>query len=266
MKLAFTSLAYPELTLSEVLERVRRFGFDGLELRVAEDGQHLKPIYPVPRQELELIKSSGVKLSNLSGYASFAMPNDQERARNEELLRVLILIARELEAPGVRVYGGRVTDDVDKAAERIITSLNRVVKFAEDNGVAIMMETHDDWVKASNLRKLLRGLDEGVGILLDFANVVAAGEDLDNVLELVKGRVKHVHVKNFKLVNGKIRYTIPDDPAGLVPIRKVVDYLRGIGFQGYLSVEWEKKWHPELEPGDEILPKYLSYLRSIIKT
>jgi len=264
MKLAFTSLAYPELTLSEVLERTRRFGFDGLELRVADDGQHLKPMYPVPRQELELIKSSGVRLSNLAGYASFAMPNDQERARNEETLRTLILIARELEAPGVRVYGGRVTDDVDKAAERIITSLNRVADFAEDNGVVIMMETHDDWVKAVNLRKLLNGLDGRIGILLDFANVVAAGENLDNVLELVKDRVKHVHVKNFKLVNGKIRYTTPDDSAGLVPIRRVIDYLRGIGFNGYLSVEWEKKWHPELEPGDEVLPKYLSYLRALI--
>jgi hypothetical protein len=46
MRIAFTSLAYPELTLGEVLERVRRFGYDGLELRVADDGQHLRPNLP----------------------------------------------------------------------------------------------------------------------------------------------------------------------------------------------------------------------------
>jgi sugar phosphate isomerase/epimerase len=264
MRIAFTSLAYPELTLGEVLERVRRFGYDGLELRVADDGQHLRPIYPVPKPELELIKSSGVKLSDLAGYASFSMPDDKERARNEEVLRTLILIARELGTPGVRVYGGRVIDDVDKAARRIVDSLNRLVKFANDNGVLILMETHDDWVRVVNLGKLMKDLDEDVGILLDFANVVAAGENLDAVLELVKGRIRHVHVKNFRRINGKIRYTRPDDPEGLVPIKKVVDYLRNIGYNGYLSVEWEKKWHPELEPGDEILPLYLRYLRGLL--
>lgn len=264
MRVAFTSLAYPELTLAEVLERVKRFGFDALELRVADDGQHLRPIYPVPKPELELIRSSGVKLCSLAGYASFATPNDNERTRNEEVLRTLIMIAHELDAPAVRVYGGRVIDDPDKAARRITESLNKVAKFAEDYGVTILMESHDDWVKVNNMSKILTNLDERIGILLDFANVVAAGENLNEYLNLVKGRIRHVHVKNFKRINGKIRYTRPDDPDGLVPIKEVIDYLRSIGYDGYLSVEWEKRWHPELEPADEVLPIYLSYLRNLL--
>ena len=264
MKVAFTSLAYPELTLVEVLERVRRFGFDGLELRVADDGQHVKPTYPVPREVLELVRSYNVKLSDLAGYASFAMPDEAERGRNEEVLRTLILMARELEAPGVRVYGGRVVDDVDKAAVRIADSLNRLAKFAGDNGVLILLETHDDWVKAANLKKLLNLLDPEVYILYDFANVLRAGESHEEVFELIKGRVRHVHVKNFKVVGGKVRYTTPDDPEGRVPIAKIIGDLKKAGYDGYLSVEWEKKWNPDLEPGDVILPKYLTYLRSIL--
>lgn len=262
--IAFTSLAYPELDLRGVLERVVKFGFDGLELRVADDGQHLKPTYPIPREAVELIRSYGVKLSDLAGYASFAMPDDRERARNEEVVRTLVLIAHDLGAPGIRVYGGRVVDTVNAAASRIKESLNKLVDFAEKNGVVIMLETHDDWVRAANLRLLLNGLDERIGIVYDFANVFAAGERHEDVFALIRGRVRHVHVKNFKIVNGKIRYTRPDDPEGKVPIKSVIDDLKAAGYSGYLSIEWEKKWHPELEPGDEILPIYLRYLRSIL--
>jgi beta-glucosidase len=38
--------------------------------------------------------------------------------------------------------------------------------------------------------------------------------------------------------------TLPGE--GDLPIREMVNYLNENGYDGYFSLEWEKKWHPEL--------------------
>ncbi|WP_016731804.1 sugar phosphate isomerase/epimerase family protein [Saccharolobus islandicus] len=128
MKIVFSSLAYPELSLREVVERVDRFGFDGLELRVSDDGKHLKPELPINREALETLSS--VEISDLAGYARFSSADENERRKNEKLLETLIKIANTLNTLGVRVHGGEFTDN--NAISRIAESLNKISKLAED--------------------------------------------------------------------------------------------------------------------------------------
>ncbi|MCH4816275.1 MAG: sugar phosphate isomerase/epimerase [Saccharolobus sp.] len=128
----FSSLAYPELSLREVVKRVDRFGFNGLELRVSDDGKHLKPELPISREALETLLS--VKISDLAGYTGFSSADENER-RNEKLLEILIKMANALNALGVRVHGGESTDN--NAISRIAESLNRMSKLAEDYYVKV---------------------------------------------------------------------------------------------------------------------------------
>jgi hypothetical protein len=46
-----------------------------------------------------------------------------------------------------------------------------------------------------------------------------------------------------------------------VPVRKFVTRLRGIGYDGYVTVEWEKAWLPGLAEPEEILPDSIKKLR-----
>ncbi|ACR42922.1 hypothetical protein [Saccharolobus islandicus] len=85
MKIVFSSLAYPELSLREVVERVDRFGFDGLELRVSDDGKHLKPELPINREALETLSS--VEISDLAGYARFSSADENERRKKRKIIR-----------------------------------------------------------------------------------------------------------------------------------------------------------------------------------
>lgn len=32
------------------------------------------------------------------------------------------------------------------------------------------------------------------------------------------------------------------------------------GYEGYLSFEWEKKWHPELPDASEAFPAFIQYM------
>ncbi|WP_338598922.1 sugar phosphate isomerase/epimerase [Sulfolobus tengchongensis] len=258
MKIVFSSLAYPELGLKEVVERVNRFGFDGLELRVADDGRHLKPEFPISREILEILSS--IKISDLAGYARFSSEDENERRRNERILETLIKIANILNALGVRIYGGEFSEE--NVIHKIADSLNRMSKIARDYSVKILVETHDSLARKDNLVKLIENLDYEIGFVYDPANVIFAGDSHDEVYPLIAKRIFQVHIKDFVIRDNKRIFVEPGK--GVVPLSKIIKDLKVDNYKYYVSVEWEKLWHPEIEDSDVILPKYLSYLRKII--
>ena len=48
---------------------------------------------------------------------------------------------------------------------------------------------------------------------------------------------------------------------GSIPIGDIVSTLLNDGYDGYFSLEWEKKWHPELPEIEEALKAYVSMMR-----
>jgi sugar phosphate isomerase/epimerase len=42
---------------------------------------------------------------------------------------------------------------------------------------------------------------------------------------------------------------------GTVPLSELYDQLRRLGYQGWLSLEWESKWHPDARPLAEALSR-----------
>jgi sugar phosphate isomerase/epimerase len=59
--------------------------------------------------------------------------------------------------------------------------------------------------------------------------------------------IAHIHVKD-----GRPNGSLPGDwelcllNEGMVPLREAFSALRHSGYDGYLSLEWEKLWHPEI--------------------
>ena len=49
---------------------------------------------------------------------------------------------------------------------------------------------------------------------------------------------------------------------GEVPVREMLATLMGHAYLGSVSVEWEKRWHPEIEAAELALPQHLSLLRT----
>jgi hypothetical protein len=47
---------------------------------------------------------------------------------------------------------------------------------------------------------------------------------------------------------------------GEVPVRELLQLLYGGGYAGWISVEWQKRWHPEIEEPEVALPQHLSLL------
>jgi sugar phosphate isomerase/epimerase len=52
---------------------------------------------------------------------------------------------------------------------------------------------------------------------------------------------------------------------GDVPVQKFLTRLRGIGYDGWVTIEWEKAWLPNIAEPEEILPDSIKKLREWTK-
>ena len=66
--------------------------------------------------------------------------------------------------------------------------------------------------------------------------------------------IKHLHLKDASLVNGKHAYCLIGQ--GVAPLTEAMDSLKEANYKGYYSFEWEKKWHPEIQEPDIAFPHF----------
>ena len=97
-----------------------------------------------------------------------------------------------------------------------------------------------------------------VRVLWDLAHPFTAGETIAESAAQFDGFICHVHVKDHtadhKLVLlGK----------GIVPLDEAFSELKRMRYSGYVSLEWEKTWHPELEEPEIAFPQAIEYMRQL---
>jgi sugar phosphate isomerase/epimerase len=51
---------------------------------------------------------------------------------------------------------------------------------------------------------------------------------------------------------------------GDVPMQDILAKLRAAGYDGWIAVEWEKKWHPEIPDHEVALPQHAELLRAYL--
>jgi sugar phosphate isomerase/epimerase len=61
-------------------------------------------------------------------------------------------------------------------------------------------------------------------------------------------------------------WTLTPIGAGEVPLGTAFGLLMTAGFGGAISVEWERAWHPELDPPEVALPGALKVVRRLLET
>ena len=117
-----------------------------------------------------------------------------------------------------------------------------------------MIETHDSLWTAAAVGRLLTVVPD-VAILWDSHHTwKKGGEDPVATWRAIRTRVVHVHVKDSVDVPSArhpFTYVLPGD--GGFPIAPLLAALRGEGYAGLVSLEWERMWHPYLPPLDDAL-------------
>ena len=211
---------------------MREYGYDGLELRLL-DGE------PIDPRTVDRTRVPTVPLACLDTSLRLGEPG----------LVDALELAAEWGAPALRVFGGEAVAIDDELAR------------AEELGVVILVETHDDWSSARRLSAVLERFDSAwLGAVWDLHHPFRAGESARDVLEALGARIRLVHVKDAR-ADG----TLVPLGEGVVPVRECIELLSGAGYDGWWTVEWEKRWHPELAEPEEALPRELASLRGLLR-
>ena len=66
---------------------------------------------------------------------------------------------------------------------------------------------------------------------------------------------------NFEVENGKVKYVSVGK--GTVPVKECVKLMKNGGFKGPYTLEWVRATHPELEPLENVLLSYKTFINSI---
>jgi sugar phosphate isomerase/epimerase len=134
------------------------------------------------------------------------------------------------------------------------------VPLARRLGVAIGVETHDDFSASSRVAELLALTDpEWTGAVWDSHHPHRAGETPAEVYANLGRRILLTQIKDARREpDGGWRLVLLGE--GEVPVRPMLGLLAAGGYQGWISVEWEKRWHPEIEAPEVALPQHLAML------
>jgi fatty-acyl-CoA synthase len=167
----------------------------------------------------------------------------------------------------VRVFGGALSisgpisgparQDRLRAAARVLESS---VPAARRLGVAIGVETHDDFSASSVVAELLAMADpEWIGAVWDSHHPHRVGEAPADVYANLGRRILLAQVKDARRGDdGGWQLVLLGQ--GEVPVRQMLRLLAAGGYQNWVSVEWEKRWHPEIEAPEVALRQYRSVL------
>jgi sugar phosphate isomerase/epimerase len=186
-----------------------------------------------------------------------------------ELGRFLEL-ASDWEAPLVRVFGGALPPDGPARRAQLGVAarvLEQAAPAAERLGVAIGVETHDAFSASSVVAELLALVDSAaVGAVWDSHHPHRAGERAADVWANLGRRVLLAQVKDARRDPGREDgWQLVPLGEGEVPVRDMLALLSAGGYQGWVSVEWEKRWHPEIAEPELALPQHLAVLGTWIR-
>jgi fatty-acyl-CoA synthase len=190
-----------------------------------------------------------------------------EPERTAADLRACIDLAATWEAPMVRVFGGGSPGQAPDTAvlERMASVLDAAAADAERAGVAVVLETHDVLSSAAAVAELLARVETpAVGALWDLLHTHRVGEAPELVTDLLGDRLLHVHVKDGKRRPDGAAWDLVLLGRGEVPVEGCLRALKDRGYRGWVSVEWEKRWHPEIEEPEVALPQHAEVLSALV--
>jgi len=262
-RLAYSTLAFPAASLADALALGRSWGYDGVELRLI-DGELIDPAMPAARRAQVRRTLAAAGLPAVAVDSSIRLAGDPDAAGQ---LNRFLELASDWEAPLVRVFGGPLPASgpgraagLDTAARVLADAAPRAARL----GVAIGLETHDDFSAARVVAEVLaRVPDPAVGAVWDSHHPYRAGESAAQAYAALAPRILLAQVKDARRAPERADgWQLVLLGHGEVPVREMLALLAGGGYPGWVSVEWEKRWHPEIAEPQVALPQHLAVLRA----
>jgi fatty-acyl-CoA synthase len=169
-----------------------------------------------------------------------------------------IKTARNLKIPYVRIHAGTSVTDGD--LELTVKCLEKMLPVAEKADVTILLETVGLFATTEKLRDVLNFFaSDNLGALWDmYHTYFSAGEDPDSTIKNLGAYVKHVHIKDSTRKDGKLEYCLIGE--GDMPVSDMMNSLRAVNYDGFISLEWDPKWLAEIDDIEVVFAHFVSFM------
>ena len=271
MKLAFSTLGCPDWTVGQAIEAAVNYGFQGIELRGFKGGLDIRKLPEFSSGQIALTQSlfenANLDVISVDSSASFSWSESEKISSNLKEAMDYILLASKLGAPMVRVFGGFIPDGISfaNAARQLADSLILLGDFARDKGITVALETHDSFLTGKAIKEVMEMTNhQSVGVIWDISNCYWTGEPIETTAEFLGPYLKLVHIKDSIWNDKQAKLTFIGK--GNIPIKKTLRILSNLGYDGYLSYEWEKVWQPNLPEAEKAFPQYIGKMKEYLHT
>lgn len=291
MKIAGHTMGTPMLSVLDALRLFSAIGLDGAEI-VWQNG-YLSAISESGSDELlsdvrQLASDLGIDVACLTPYMTGINSLDpDERAHDIARFTCCIHVAEQLDCHRIRVYAGRYMPDNARRDEQwhhLVESLHTLGQVAAQSGVILCVENHFNTmtVTAAETAALMQAVRcEAVGILYDQVNLAFThNEPFPDAIAVQRPWIRYVHVKDLVFTDPDRTFsanavaTVAADERtvrsrvvgeGITDWPTILRDLRAGGYDGYLSMEYEYRWHPQDLPSpEEGFRRGAAYLRHLL--
>lgn len=264
MKTAFSTLGCPNWSFSEIYAAAKDIGYDGIEIRGIG-----KDLYApdMPLFSKELIESTKrkfegrLKISCLTSAACLGVRDGAERHLKEA--EDYLMLAGRLGVPCVRLLISETTYPVPVDLDFALERYRGLCDFALERGISALplLETNGALADSSVMRALIDAADRpNAGVLWDINHPYRYfGESVEQTARTLGGRIKYMHVKDSHAEDGEIRYRMMG--YGDMPVYDALRAAAAEGFDGYVCLEWVKRWMPELQEPGIVFSHYYNYIK-----
>ncbi len=264
MKISFSTLGCPDFSWIDIYSMAKDFGFDGIEVRGigaalnAADAQPFQPRF-IDRTKAKL-DMLGLSIPCISTGTSLHQAEKRGAALRE--IEAAIVLCQKLGAPFIRILADTdAAPDGEMDDADVIETMRALGADAAKAGVTLLIETNGVYADTARLRKVLDQIDSvGVAALWDMHHPYRFfAEQPEDTINNLGSYIRHCHVKDSVMVSGQPEYRLMGE--GDLPVPDMLNALKDTGYEGYVSLEWVKRWAPQLQYAGIVFPHFANYMR-----
>lgn len=268
MKLAFSTLGCPGWSWEEIYATAKDLGLDGIEIRGIEseiDAPKTKPFRPENIEKtLSTLKKLNLEIPMLTSAAYLFDADRKEEVLKEAM--AYVDLAQKIGASFIRVLGDKdgapgVERDLDLVREMYL----KVCDYALDKNVSPLIETNGVLADSKIMSDFIKSINRpNCGILWDIHHPYRYFNEMpETTLERLDGHIKYLHIKDSVMKDGQVAYRMLG--YGDVPVLDCLKQMKKTGYEGYVSLEWLKRWCPDLQEPGVVFSHYTSYMSYLIR-
>lgn len=264
MKIAFSTLGCPSWSFDEVVSTASDLGYNAIEIRGIANEMYapaIKQFSAANREKtIEKLNRLHLSVSMFTSAAALAVYGNAEKSLAEA--KAYIDLASEIGVPFIRVMGTARPQPDGGDLMQCKRLYKQLLAYAEDKDVLPLMETNGIFADTALLASFL---DEcGGGALWDINHPFRFnGESMNTTVKNLGSKINYVHIKDSVVNNGVTKYKMLG--YGDIPVKDALSLLTDLGYDGTVSLEWVKRWEPDLEEPGIVFSQYITTMKRYLK-